>query len=126
MFAKLRWDMSRGEARALYPQARTTPLIKGRNPFTHAHVVAGGDELVPGIVDGLNANLIFEADRLVRIELWPDSSLDLLVRAQQLVGELGIEAELSEIPQERTWFVNGVAVTLTDSDGFRISMRQKV
>jgi hypothetical protein len=138
-YAQLRWGMSRQAARAIYPTARTTPIYEGRHPITKARVVVGGDELIPQIHEvaaGLmiNATLVFDAtDRLTQLELWPDlgpalpgpRELDprqLLEGAGRLASRLGLGA-ISQIPEEQTWVVDGVNVTLSWDDGFRFELR---
>lgn len=137
-FAQLRWGMSRQQARTLYPQARTTPTHEGRHPITKERVVVGGDELIPEIQEvtaglKINATLRFDAtDKLIRIELWPDlepplpgprkvDARQLLDGARRLALGLGLDS-ISEIPEQQEWVLDGVTVTLTSDDGFRIEL----
>jgi len=132
-FEQLRWGMTRGALRVVYPAARTTPLIEGRHPVTGARVFAGGEELVPAIREvahglALNATVGFEDDALAQIDLWPDlppalpepRSLDdgqLLIAVRRLARSFGRDG-LVEIPQEARWESDGVIVMLRNENGF--------
>jgi hypothetical protein len=127
-FHGLHFGMSRAAVRALYPQARTTPLIDGRDPVTGKRVIVGGNELVPQIttVAGIpiNATVSFEDDAAAQIDLSPDGAGEeatLLLAARRLARALGLDG-LVEIPEKRAWEHEGTLVFLYADNGFRFEL----
>lgn len=112
--------MSSADVTRVYPQTRTSEGYQGTNPRTGEPV-----RLRPGasireidVVCGirLNANLAFESDRLVEIELYHHvvDETPFLPAATEIARRLGFA--LDELPDRASWVVDGTHIEVASED----------
>ncbi|MDQ3337702.1 MAG: hypothetical protein M4D80_21280 [Myxococcota bacterium] len=119
-FAQLRWRMSPADVAGAYPQMRVSEGYEGTNPRTGEPVrvrpgaTIRGIEVVCGI--RLNANLSFESDQLVEIELYHHVLDDtpFLPAVTEIARQLGFT--LQQLPERASWVVDGTCIEVASED----------
>lgn len=126
--ASLRWGDSEATIRAAFPAVRTTPTYDGRDPRTGQTTIAGGDLLVPAIVEAtpglpVGATLTLERGGLAAIELWPDVEAPDEARISE--GARALAARLGGTPSAgapKQWTREGTRIEATTEEGFRFRL----